>query len=190
MIFLCMAAMGMEAATIKNLWLEMPDTILPYLTRQNRTDLVDMSDMGVKATAANLFGGKTQLDTLTDRFMALTLSGSSTLQLRLIIRAGGDSVICAVKTVSGPEKASDISVFDLRWQRLNVKIPQPHLPARPDTMSTEKYDRLMEAIHPITTYARLHADDDRITMGFSLLTASSEDRKALEALLKEEDLIL
>ena len=52
----------------------MPDSLLPYLNKNQRLELLELRDMKVKAEVKNLLNGNTVMDTLTTNYLSLTLS--------------------------------------------------------------------------------------------------------------------
>ena len=49
---------GADTVNLRNLFVEMPDTVIPYLSRNNRLDFVDFMDSNMKAEVTNALGGK------------------------------------------------------------------------------------------------------------------------------------
>ena len=126
-----MSAACVLAGNIKDVWLAMPNSVAPYLNSKLRTQLVTFNQTGANPSVTNLVGGETRLDTLTESFMQVRMSDVSTLQLRLLPRAEGDSLVCVVKTVAGPQKRSQVAFYSLDWAPLSIQLPELPLPARP-----------------------------------------------------------
>ena len=184
-----MSAACVLAGNIKDVWLAMPNSVAPYLNSKLRTQLVTFNQTGANPSVTNLVGGETRLDTLTESFMQVRMSDVSTLQLRLLPRAEGDSLVCVVKTVAGPQKRSQVSFYGLDWAPLSIQLPELPLPARPDTMSVDKYNRLISIMEGRMTYASLHAGDDGLTMGYSVIYATQDELKELNGFNKERELV-
>ena len=56
---------GVSAQLMDEVFKAMPDTLLPYLNKEKRTELVDFYHIGVKAETKNKLDENTVLDTLT-----------------------------------------------------------------------------------------------------------------------------
>ena len=46
---------------MRDVFLRMPDGLLPYLTENNRLDFIDFMDSGMKAVVNNELGGKSEM---------------------------------------------------------------------------------------------------------------------------------
>ena len=62
----------------------MPDSLIPYLSENNRLDMIDFKEANMKAEVHNAFEGKTELMVLTDSYASITLNEAHRLQLRLL----------------------------------------------------------------------------------------------------------
>lgn len=78
-----MAVMPMHAQTMADVLRTMPDSILPLLTQNDRLDLVDEWQGGVKAEVKNRLGGMVQLTELTTSSARLQMSSVSYVVLEL-----------------------------------------------------------------------------------------------------------
>lgn len=75
---LCMAfgltvAAG-DSITIRDAFRQMPDSLLPALTQNNRLDFLDFHDAGMKAEVKNRLGGTSVMTALTDDSLSLQMS--------------------------------------------------------------------------------------------------------------------
>ena len=132
--------------TISEVFAEMPDSLLPYLTRNNRLDLIDFVASQMEAKVTNRFDAPTTMVQLTDDFLQLQLSPSVVQQMKLLpyqhrleaaaspsdrLPAASDSlcqVVCVVTTYSAACRhphadsisyqvlESDIRFFTPSWQ--------------------------------------------------------------------------
>lgn len=78
---LMMASLGMEAKSMKDLLVSMPDSVVPYLNHNLRLEFTELQEMGVKAEVKNLLGETSVMDTLTADFAQLRTSKNATLQM-------------------------------------------------------------------------------------------------------------
>ncbi len=77
-------ASGYAQTTVADVFKIMPDTLLPYISQNNRLDLLDFIESGMKARITNAFDNETTLDTLSNDYLRLTLSPSSVMEMNLI----------------------------------------------------------------------------------------------------------
>ena len=71
-----------QAKDIREIWLSMPDSLISYLDKSKRIEMVDYIDMKVKADVKNALEGTSVMDTLTNEFLQVTLNEACTLQMR------------------------------------------------------------------------------------------------------------
>ena len=96
--------------------------MMPYLTENDRLDLIDFLDSGMKAEVTNQLGGKSELLRLTERFLSLNLSqGLSMKMLLLDSPEPVDSVtqvICLVRTYGIDCRESTVQFYSMKWRQL------------------------------------------------------------------------
>src|SRR3712207_3198161 len=122
LIFTLFATSTCMATNIKDLWLSMPDSIIPYLDKNLRLQFLDYENLHVSATVTNKLHGESKLDTLTTNFLRVQLSQSSSLEMRLLPYATSDSILCVVKTFGTDRKESQIAFYNQQWEVLPIKI--------------------------------------------------------------------
>src|SRR3712207_4833574 len=64
------------SANMKDIWLSMPDSIIPYLDKNLRLQFLDYESLHVNTTVTNKLHGESKLDTLTSDFIRIQLSQS------------------------------------------------------------------------------------------------------------------
>ena len=121
--------------TMREVWIDMPDSITMYLTKSMRTELADYVDMKVSAATKNAIGDTVRIDTLTSDYIAITLSESSKLEMKLLPK-DGSNIICMVRTYYGTAAESIISFWQLDWQQL----PDISMPALENRSNISSYN--------------------------------------------------
>ena len=184
---------GVSAQLMDEVFKAMPDTLLPYLNKEKRTELVDFYHIGVKAETKNKLDENTVLDTLTTGMASLRLSESSTLQLLMLPRQGGDTIVCAVKTFFGEAPESTVAFYTRDWQGVTAdsvmsEIDARSLVARPDTMTVERYEALLKYIDPWMMEARVSEADLSLTWTLSLPMLSESEKKDLKDIILQRKL--
>lgn len=191
MVF-CLLPVG--AKSIRDAWLAMPDSLVPYLNANLRLECVELKDMGLKAEVENMLGGNTVLDSLTASYLHVTLNEAATLEMKLLPVMGGDSILCVVKTVAAPEKESNVWLYDADWRPLQARQQQLErlletlagsMTHRPDTMPQARYDELVGMIDPVMYNAILSPDEDVLTFSLSLPFFNKEEREAIRPIMSQ-----
>ena len=111
---------------VADLFTAMPDSIFPLLTEKNRHDMVDFFHNHMQAKVRNRLNDYVVLDTLTDDYLHVTLSKSSTAELKCMQASDSTVVIALVQTLAAPVRDSQVEFYDGHWQRLpQLKMPVP-----------------------------------------------------------------
>lgn len=76
---------GLRAqTTMRDAFLQMPDSVIPYLTHEQRLDLLDYLDAGMTAEVTNELQGRTLLESLSADSLVLHLNESHILTIYLL----------------------------------------------------------------------------------------------------------
>ncbi|MBR7065830.1 MAG: DUF3256 family protein [Prevotella sp.] len=187
------ATMSFAQKQMKDYWVAMPDSVVPYLNKTKRTEMVDFYQMGVKAETFNLLQGATTLDSLTATFADVTLNPTARIQLSLLPTTGGDTLICMSRTYYGEAPETTVSFYDSQWRPipsaglLPTILPES-LVQRPDTMTVERYDDLFRLVDPMMTYALMSSGGQELTFILSTPMVTKKEKMALEAILVQRKL--
>ena len=187
------ATMSFAQKQMKDYWVAMPDSVVPYLNKTKRTEMVDFYQMGVKAETFNLLQGATTLDSLTASFADVTLNPTARIQLSLLPTTGGDTLICMSRTYYGEAPETTVSFYDSQWRPIPsaglLPTVQPEsLVQRPDTMTVERYDDLFRLVDPMMTYALMSSGGQELTFFLSTPMVTKKEKMALEAILVQRKL--
>lgn len=109
---------------MRDVFLQMPDSLLPYLTEHNRLDFIDFIDSNMKAEVTNGLDGKSEMLSLDDESLALRVSSSMQVAMRLMpVSEPIDScqqVVCMITTYGKDAPESKIEAYSLKWRLLDV----------------------------------------------------------------------
>ena len=170
-------------------WIDMPDSITMYLTKSMRTELADYVDMKVSAATKNAIGDTVRIDTLTSDYIAITLSESSKLEMKLLPR-DGSNIICMVRTYYGTAAESIISFWQLDWQQLpDISMPaleNIELIKKPDSLSVTEFNKIKAMISPKMIEMRLSPDDNSLLLSYSLPDVNKEDSELIKSILVQK----
>ena len=124
---LLLASLTVRAGELKiqDVFKQMPNSVLPTLSENNRLDMLDFMASKMKAEVTNRLGGKSEMTVLTDT--TLTIRMSEALQVEMLLlkpedAAGADSqVICLIETIGRDSLSLDsqVSFFTISWEKLN-----------------------------------------------------------------------
>lgn len=121
-LFLCLTQTVMSQTTIRDVFKQMPSSILPYLTENNRLDFIDFIDSNMKAEVTNAFGGKSEMQKLTDDYLSIHLNDAASVEMRLLdVKEPVDSasrVVCLVSTLGSEIRESKVAFYSLKWNPL------------------------------------------------------------------------
>lgn len=111
----CLLADSMSAQLrMRDVFAQLPDSVLPLMTKNNRLDCIDFIENDMEARVKNLFDDKVVLDSLTDDFLSLSTSEGSYVEMKLFAE-GADSFICVNRTYLGQAADSEVKIYDLSW---------------------------------------------------------------------------
>lgn len=182
---------SVQAKSLKDLWVSMPDSLLPTLDRNLRLELVELEEMGVKPNVKNLLGEECDMDTLTNDYLECTTSKVARLQMIYLPSSAEDSVLCVIKTFRAPSKESEIRFYDQGWHQLPISsylakdqyMLGSYIKPKSDTMRVEEYEELkskLELVMYVTEYLPT-AQVFRVQVSLPLL--SNEDKLKVQSIL-------
>ena len=185
-----MAFPAMAQRTMRDFIITMPDSLVEYLNKTKRTEMVDFYDMGVKAETFNLLQGSTVLDSLTNTFADISVNKSQRMQLALLPLHEADTLICMVNSFLGEAPESEVHFFNTQWMPMPSKdfldeVTASQLMQRPDTMTMERSDELVRFFDPVMIAAVMTPDSNLI---FQLSTpmVTTEEKKQLDAIMLQK----
>ena len=101
---------------IKAFFAQMPDSVVPHMTKNNRLDMMDFMDAKMKAEVTNKLGGKSEMTDMSASYMRITISKSCDMQIRSLHSAAGDTLMAVAITMDYTD--SELCVYDLQWNRI------------------------------------------------------------------------
>ena len=120
-LLFCLSVIGpVRAEDLRTLFISMPDSIMPTITKSERMDFLDYMDSGMKARVRNMQGGESEMTLLQDDMLSVKTSGSGRLDMVLFGKKGGGNIICIIKTVTARYDDSRLSFFTENWEPVPV----------------------------------------------------------------------
>lgn len=172
---------------------QMPDSLLPTMSKNNRLDMVDFIDSGMKATITDNLDGQCTMDTLTANYAHIRMGGSMTVELKLLPSANelADSsrqVVCMVKTFGSKAKESSVSFYSEKWTPLPITLSPAEyaetLCARPDTMSVERYAEICPEKGLVLVAATLSPNDNTLTLTPLMPLQTEDEQKDMTTIMR------
>lgn len=118
-----------EPLLMKDVFKAMPDSLIPYLSANNKLDMIDFMESGMKAEVDNMLGGKSEMKSLSADSLTLQLSaGLKTAMFLLKPLEPVDScsqIVCLIQTFGADtlSYATKIEYFTPNWQPISL-IPR------------------------------------------------------------------
>lgn len=184
MTLLLMGAMMMTARTpIRQWFVEMPDSVMPLLTKNNRLDFIDFIDCNMEAVVTNLLDGKSCMKRLTDDYLHVEYTKVSDVEMKLLPVTDTTDVLCMVTTMKAAVNDSRVAFFGEGWVPLlvatHMKEPQL-LDFRSSVQSDSAHWAWKKMDVFFRTYA-LSADEATLTCRLTTLEyLNRADREAVE----------
>lgn len=119
-MLLMLAGSAFAQSTMSEALKSMPDSLMPYLTHNNRLDCIDFREANMKAEVRNVFDGKSELLQLTANHALFRLNDACTVELCLL-NADSQQLVCMIQTYGTDLRESVISFYTTSWQQLSAK---------------------------------------------------------------------
>lgn len=191
-----MCMLPLHAQDMKALFIVMPDSVIPLLTKVNREDCVDFMDSNMKAEVRNRFGRMSEMKKLTADYLLLQTTAQSQMEMKLLPMNDSVKVICVTNTVCGPVCDSSIRFYDAQWNRLEaedfIRLPEMdafYLPT--DTVADmEAYAALRGKADLNLMKAALSEEKTEVTFTYTAPEyMTEEDRGKLAFYLRKDPLV-
>jgi hypothetical protein len=105
----------LNAADLRTIFINMPDSVMPLFTKSERMDFFDYMDSGMDAKATNKLGGESVMTLFRDDMLSINTSESGRADIVLFKRKDGTSLICMIVTVLGNYPDSRLSFYNEDW---------------------------------------------------------------------------
>lgn len=187
-IALTAAAISAAAQSVGQMLTTMPDSIFPYLTAAQRSELLNIKrvDAATPAVLRSKFGNDIKLLRCDDDRMTLRTDSAATMEMARLATNSGDSLYCLLRTLGVPEKETAGYIYNKEWRKVaDVDMESVSLLQRPDTMTAETYAALLQLIEFPIVEARF-LDNKTLVLRQHVPMISKEERKQLEAILVEK----
>lgn len=112
-----------NARTMTDFFIDMPDSLMPMLSQNARKDLIDFYRSGMKPILPNEWSANSQLTKVEKSLIELCEDsrGVVTTTFAMLNLKSRDTVICMVRTIKCPQPDSEIFFFSANWEPLKTR---------------------------------------------------------------------
>lgn len=184
LIIICLLTcwLGASAQSLREVWIEMPDSILPYLSKSQRTELADYVEMKAEPAVLSTFGDSVRIERMTNNYLLLKANEATRLEIKLL----DNNTLALVQTWMAPAAESKLSLFNLQWQPKEAVVAYKANIVKPDSMSDEDFSDLKTLMSPRLKEYRLSADNNSLSVSWNYPLLSKKDVKRVTELLKPQ----
>ena len=174
--------LGVSAQSLREVWIEMPDSILPYLSKSQRTELADYVEMKAEPAVLSTFGDSVRIEHMTNNYLLLKANEATRLEIKLL----DNNTLALVQTWMAPAAESKLRLFNLQWQPKEAVVAYKVNIVKPDSMSDEDFADLKTLMSPRLKEYRLSADNNSLSVSWNYPLLSKKDVKRVTELLKPQ----
>ena len=190
----CANANGMDSTKvgdmkIRDVFAAMPDSVIPYLSKNNCLDMIDFAEMNMKAEVTNKFDEKCEMVSLTNKYLKIKLADDVVVEMRIrktdqCLPDSSSYVVDVLTTYGHAPQLSMLSMYSSSW---NV-IKKPHLLngyvkqlVGKNQYTTDKEWRIIEdAKNRIFVVGNLVEDENAILLQPSINGLTKEEKQMIE----------
>ena len=172
--------LGVSAQSLREVWIEMPDSILPYLSKSQRTELADYVEMKAEPAVLSTFGDSVRIERMTNNYLLLKANEATRLEIKLL----DNNTLALVQTWMAPAAESKLSLFNLQWQPKEAVVEYNENIVKPDTMTDEEFNDLKSLMYPRLKEYRLSPENNSLSVSWNYPLLSKKELKRMVDLLK------
>lgn len=142
-LLITFTTLGLHAQTkptMATLFKTMPDSIMPYLSQNNRLDMIDFMEAKMKAEVTNLLSGRSTMTALTDDSLSISMNDVLTVDMHAIETSepvdSSNVVIYLQRTyrIDGQQAEVVVDVYSATWRHLSSNIKTSSLLRRDESL--------------------------------------------------------
>ena len=151
------------------MFVNMPDSLSPLLTKVNREDCIDFLESKMKAQVENRFGKKSEMTDIGKDYIRMQMSAQSTWQMKVLALNDSTNIICTVSTVCAPACDSSIRFYTDDWKPLTTSlfITLPLMDDflnAPDSTGVYKFDEARRSADMLLMKADFNKENTELTL--------------------------
>jgi len=107
-----------QAQEMKDVFIQMPDSVSGVLTKVNRADCVDFLASNMKAQVTNRYNRQSELKVLTKDYLLLQATPQSLWEMKLLPVNDSTKIVCFIRSVCAPVCDSRVEFYTTDWKPL------------------------------------------------------------------------
>jgi hypothetical protein len=180
-ISISVIAIAAQAQSLKQFFIDTPDSIQPYIKKLDREALLLSADSS-KDTCCTMnitYGGNISITHLNHDLIVFHPSNTLT-QEYAALPTEGDSVFCVISTYKGPEGESDVKIYDKNWTLVSkLDLTDKAKLIRPDSIAETRFEEIVHTQEIKMTLASIDKKDSKqLNIEFSMPLMSSDEKKS------------
>ena len=193
LLFCFLSVFGQDMKTV---FVAMPDSLTPLLTKVNKEDCIDFLASNMKAEVKNRFDKPAEMKVLTEDYMQLQMTENSTLEMKLLPLNDSVKVVCMVKTVCALACDSNIHFYSSDWKEELSSADFLQKPSQDAfflqaDLASEEYVLARKTADVNLMKAVLSKEDATLTFIYTTPDyMNKETREKLEPYLRKEPIVL
>ena len=174
-----------EAQTVTDMFIDMPDSIIPYIDNKQRKELVELKQMEPDSTATignNL--GKIKLTRLSDSILTLQLSECNTIELGKL----EDNKFVFIKTYGAPLQESLCCIIDNKWRKIKmVDFSDINFIQESDSIPELEQREMMRLLEFSLISASIATIPDELIIKLNTPLVTTEEKKKFDAIILQRN---
>ena len=171
---------SLQAQEAKTLFVNIPDSLTPLLTKVNREDCIDFLESKMKAQVENRFGKKSEMTELGTDYVRMQMSPQTSWQMKVLTLSDTTKVVCLVSTACAPACDSSLRFYTTDWKPLAdsqfISLPvMSDFLSTPDSTTIYDFDEARRSADMLLMKADFSKDNSELT-----LTLTTPDYMAKE----------
>ena len=133
-------AQSTEEPTMAALFKAMPDSLMPYLTKNNRLDMIDFMEANMKAEITNQLEGRTEMTALTADSLSLRMNETVRIDMKKVqVQTPVDSSLFVIKVwrnyqINEHQTEQIVDVYSSAWRLKESRLERSTLLKRDEDL--------------------------------------------------------
>ena len=182
--------LNLRAQSVNDVFMALPDSVLPYLQQSQRKDLIALKMIEPSATAkiTNMFKHEAELKAMEEDYLLFSIKEVQLEMLRLPVE-GSDSVYCMLLTTQVPQKETICRIYDADGRFLyDIPFAADSLICHPESMKQSEYEELVKLIDFPIIEASVNKDAPfSLNVKLNVSSLSKEDAQRVKSVLLQKN---
>lgn len=169
-----------KAQTVSDMFIDMPDSITPYMNDNQRKELIELKKMEPDSIAVtNSAFGKIKLTRLSDSILTLQLSDHNSLELGKL----DENRYVFIKTYGAPLQESTCYIVDKKWKIVEViDFSDIDFTQKSDSISEHEQRELIQLLEFPLISASIADTPEKLVLKLETPLTTTEEMKKFDAI--------